>query len=167
MSLHGGSKVKVFDVAAHVLGVGGRERAIDDQFGGGGVSGGCAYIAWKVDEIAADRQACALLFCFVGSIIDTDAAVGDIFASIRGNGVVGNEVYRVSTLFSIADALSEASKFIGKRVFPCGAVFGAFNEVSIFHGGSRVWVDDGIGPVVGCCMWCFMGGEVCFVILCL
>jgi hypothetical protein len=86
---HRCAQVEVFDLAAHVFGIGCGECAIYFQFGGGGVSRWCTDVTKVIYEIAPYGESCSIGFRFLRSVIDTYAAVGEIFASIDENVTVG------------------------------------------------------------------------------
>ena len=67
----------------------------------------------------------------LGSVVGTDASVGDIFLVIRRDLVVCNEDYGVGAFYGAGDALDEVTEFFTRCVFPYGAVFWVFYEVAI------------------------------------
>jgi hypothetical protein len=118
------------------------------QFCGGGISRRGTHTPWKVNEVTPDGESGAIRFFLLWLVIDADSAIGDVPASIPGNLCVRDEEYCVGAFFSVADALGQAAQFVGKGVRPCILVFGAFDEVVVFHGGAGIGVYYRVGPMV-------------------
>ena len=67
------------------------------------------------------------------AIVHYNSYIGDITETILGDkGIVG-KVDGVGTLNSIAHALSQSAKFVGKRSGTWNFVLGDFYQVPIFH----------------------------------
>jgi hypothetical protein len=91
---------------------------------------------------------------FLWTIVHTDSSIGDIGLSVVWDIALENERDGVRSGFAVGDALCEPAQFVGKGSCPDPFVFVAFNEIAIFHGGSCVAVNDGVGPASeGAFLW--------------
>jgi len=81
-----------------------------------------------------------------------DLRLGDFFASVKGDVIVGNNVEGVCALDLFVgarvvstDALAEPAEFIGIGFAPYGAKYGVSAELFVVKGLARVVVEDRSG----------------------
>jgi hypothetical protein len=67
----------------------------------------------------------------LGSVVGTDASVGDVFSAMWKDLVVCNEDYGVGAFYGAGDALGKTTEFFIVCIFPYGAVLRVFDEVVI------------------------------------
>ena len=85
------------------------------------------------------------------AVICTDLSVCDVFSTVRRYLVGGNEHYCVGTLYCAGDALCKTAEFFTEGILPCGAIFGVFDEMSVFHEFAGVCVEDAASMSLGYC----------------
>ena len=85
ISCHRGGEIKVFDVQASVLGVGGADGAVPENLCSGEFGCARSEFSWVVDQVTSGCEADVVGVCFLRSVIDNDACIRD--CAIPGDGM--------------------------------------------------------------------------------
>ncbi len=90
-AFHWGVKVKIFQVNCAVLCSGGGNHTVEVNFNGDHVNGGCATIPRVRDAISPNGELGAIGVRLFWSIVDADAAIGNVFLPVAGDIVSPDE----------------------------------------------------------------------------
>ena len=148
-------EVEVFDIVTNEFSSGTREYTVDlklECFERACVGSNIARID---DAIAANGDASALFFFFVGLDFTNHFSVCDLLASFRWNVFVSDDMKGFSTCNALlvasgilADALAETTKFVCIQAVPGVFVFGMTAEGAMLKQQAGGGVEDGEGPSI-------------------
>lgn len=167
--VHWSVEIEVGDIDAAVGGIISGEGAVDDEFGGGHVSRGCADISRIINEIAANSEADTVRFRLLWTDVDDDAEVGG-FAAGREISVFDKMDGLSAFDVGAGAALCKAADFVGAAIDPGGSG-GAVEQLAVAEVFPGVGIKYSIGKVrgeehlVGHIQWRGSGGAGMMVVL--
>jgi hypothetical protein len=109
----------------------------------------CPTVARVVEEIAAQRDLCAVGVLLLRAIIYTDLQICDVAFVVMWNVLAADENNSVSTFADSGDALSKTSEFLCVGFAPQFIVLGVHKEVPHFHEVACGFVEDSMEHVKG------------------
>lgn len=162
----GGIQVHITDIKCHETRARCRDNAVKKEFCSGESSSFSGDITKVNQLVATSGDARAVDFCLFRAFLAHDACVGGFF--ITGNILSVDEEASVGAFDAlgavrvVADALEEATEFIGTREVPRVFIVRVFDELSVLELFSSGLVKDSMGIMVD--LSCRVGSEsVCVI----